>query len=363
MKSILVNFFGNYYNKVGQKVMAEKVTMALLWGTALLPHIFFSFYFFVAEIIPMLVLNLISVLFYLIISYYLVKNRFLILASLVCFEVFAFSIITVIFMGTGTQVHWYLILLPIPVFFYIDFKNVYRVVICVLIVVAIALCLAFSAIFTPPLADCPTVKFLYYFNSILVVVELIFEILAENLVRGFLSIIAKKDMDNLREQSYRDPLTNLFNRRYADIVFSQIAALTDKNGHCEECCVAMLDIDDFKTVNDRFGHDAGDAVLKRIVDAIRSGIRKDDFLFRWGGEEFLIVFRDVSLNQAKIIAGNLVRRARQEIFRYNKVDFSVTITVGLSPVRENRFTEAISRADKNLYNGKRLGKNSVVSEE
>lgn len=116
-------------------------------------------------------------------------------------------------------------------------------------------------------------------------------------VGGMASLSQLQFMRKLFEQSTTDPLTGALNRRsgeqYLSRLFSQAAR------HCYPLSVAFLDLDDFKMVNDRFGHDAGDAVLVSLVSALTANLRHEDVVIRWGGEEFVVVLPYATASQAR----------------------------------------------------------------
>lgn len=118
--------------------------------------------------------------------------------------------------------------------------------------------------------------------------------------------------------------------------------------------VMFIDLDNFKRVNDTFGHLVGDKVLKRVAEIMRKQIRQEDRLYRYGGEEFLIVCR-TSPEGAFVIA----ERIRKEIEKEMKEKYGVTVTIGISRI-EDSIEEAIENADRKLYSGKFSGKNKVV---
>lgn len=156
-----------------------------------------------------------------------------------------------------------------------------------------------------------------------------------------------------------DPLTNLLNRRSTD---AALAHLYDVHYHDEDSfSIIMCDIDKFKNVNDTYGHDAGDYVLKEVAWIIKDQARENDVVGRWGGEEFLIV---VSGNKAS--AATLAERIRAKIeehtYTYKNYTLKVTITLGVSSFHANSDIKAlIKSADQKLYRGKENGRNQVVS--
>jgi diguanylate cyclase (GGDEF)-like protein len=157
-----------------------------------------------------------------------------------------------------------------------------------------------------------------------------------------------------------DPLTGLFNRRYALETAMREAALFDRGSRALSYILA--DIDHFKLINDRLGHQAGDAALIAVSEALRSVARVQDVLARWGGEEFLFVLPDTPREGA----ADLAARIRDVVARLAPIPGigPLTLTFGVSAQRKHETCDAaIARADKALYHGKRAGRNRVMLEQ
>ena len=160
-----------------------------------------------------------------------------------------------------------------------------------------------------------------------------------------------------------DPLTNLYNRRYLDAHLRLLiarAAATSK-----PVCVLLFDIDHFKDINDSYGHDAGDAVLRDFSDRLRRGVRGIDLVARYGGEEFLVVMPETDASFAATIAERLRQEVEKMAFTAtsDEISFPVTVSIGLAEWRgQGDGAEAlIRRADQALYAAKRAGRNRVVA--
>jgi diguanylate cyclase (GGDEF)-like protein len=159
-----------------------------------------------------------------------------------------------------------------------------------------------------------------------------------------------------------DPLTGLSNRRYLLERLEQEAARTRRHGKC--LSLAIADIDDFKAVNDLRGHECGDLVLQRTSSVIMRGVRREDLVARWGGEEFLLVFPEIPPESAVAIAEKLRALVESERIDYGGEGVSVTITLGVTGYDPAHGIDAnIRRADNALYRGKRGTKNCVCLEE
>ena len=126
--------------------------------------------------------------------------------------------------------------------------------------------------------------------------------------------------------------------------------------------IALSDVDDFKRVNDAFGHEFGDRVLKRVAEILRSQVREQDIVARWGGEEFIFLFPETDLSGATVVAEKIRAKIERDELTAPGQPLQVTLTLGLAEVsRDDSLEASMARADRALYEGKRLGKNRVVS--
>jgi two-component system cell cycle response regulator len=165
----------------------------------------------------------------------------------------------------------------------------------------------------------------------------------------------------LLQVALTDPLTQLHNRRYGLDRFAQEWAFSSHSGTSLSCL--MLDIDHFKLINDRYGHDVGDIVLKQIAQVIEQSCRKDDVAFRYGGEEFCVVCPNTALPDAIQLGERIVRAVRAARYGEEGKRFAVTLSIGAATKTpaEGDPTLLIARADKALYAAKSGGRNRVES--
>lgn len=163
----------------------------------------------------------------------------------------------------------------------------------------------------------------------------------------------------LNTKIIEDELTRLGNRRGFYNFYDQTVKPLLSSG--TDVAVIMCDIDYFKKVNDKFSHNAGDAVLKGIADVLTRQLRAGDMVFRWGGEEFVLILPKTNVYQAGIFAEGLRENVKQLKTRYDKAEIVVTMSFGVAPVSPNRSIEEVIRlADDKLYEAKRRGRNCVV---
>lgn len=124
--------------------------------------------------------------------------------------------------------------------------------------------------------------------------------------------------------------------------------------------IILCDIDDFKKVNDTYGHDAGDLVLKTVADIISQGVRDGDKVCRWGGEEVLILIND-PVETASTAAERIRKRIEENVTTYEGEPIRITMTFGVTEsIPGFRIEHLIQQADDKLYEGKKSGKNTVV---
>jgi len=161
--------------------------------------------------------------------------------------------------------------------------------------------------------------------------------------------------------SVTDGLTGLYNRRHFDLNIEREYMRTKR--YPAELSLALVDIDFFKKVNDTFGHQYGDYVLREISDIISASFRKTDMIFRYGGEEIAIVMPGTSLENSLIPLGRLREKIAQHKFEYNGEETSLTISVGVSAnsAEVSSQTVLVECADKALYKAKQDGRNKVVA--
>jgi len=181
----------------------------------------------------------------------------------------------------------------------------------------------------------------------------------------------------IRELSLTDPLTGLRNRRYLSEVIDALAAQALRpyragadpvRGHSSDLAFLMVDMDHFKAVNDTHGHSAGDAVLVQFAQRLRTLTRQQDFLFRWGGEEFLILLRGILREEVPLIAERLRHAVAEQPFHLGEGRLLTrTASIGHAsfPVDPDtplalNWQQAIDLADSRLFEAKRLGRNRCV---
>jgi len=172
---------------------------------------------------------------------------------------------------------------------------------------------------------------------------------------------ATKQHQELMIISETDPLTGLLNRRSMLSRMAQLVADAEQSG--TGFVLAMFDIDDFKKVNDTYGHVFGDIVLREIAARTVSILRVEDLLFRWGGEEFLVIIRNCDLVRGRGVAEKIRRVVADAPINDGTISLNVTVTIGVCRYKQGSIDSMIIEADEALYTGKRTGKNRVIVAE
>ncbi|MBJ7537839.1 GGDEF domain-containing protein [Marinomonas transparens] len=179
----------------------------------------------------------------------------------------------------------------------------------------------------------------------------------------------EKDSTSLRTllkeklaQAMTDALTDLPNRAaYQDAILPLCRVMQSSK---KPLCLAVCDIDHFKKVNDTWGHLAGDKVLRLVPKQIRSALDKEDLIFRYGGEEFVIVFPNTNMEQAEKRSEAIRQQVEKTPFNMNGEPVSISVSIGISQLQANDEPETLfSKADKQLYSAKETGRNKVMSDK
>ena len=167
----------------------------------------------------------------------------------------------------------------------------------------------------------------------------------------------KQMEDELRSLATTDALTGLHNRRYLDEILTQEISRSIRHGLC--LSILFFDVDHFKQFNDKYGHDQGDRVLKAVGDTFKQNLRGEDTACRYGGEEFMGILPNITVEQAWTVAERL--RKSVETMRVNNLDITISIGIAEFPI-DNPITagEFISMADQAIYTAKDAGRNRSV---
>jgi diguanylate cyclase (GGDEF)-like protein len=176
------------------------------------------------------------------------------------------------------------------------------------------------------------------------------------------AIISKlsTQIKELEEKSNLDALTKVYNRR---ALISYLADLCKNSTDKHQSYMLVIDIDDFKKINDEFGHIAGDKILIYIARMIKKTLRDGDKVFRFGGEEFIVILNRISEDESIAIANRFLTMVSDNKLIYKGNNIGVTISIGSTKLKIGDTPDSfIARADKALYRSKHTGKNKLSTE-
>lgn len=181
---------------------------------------------------------------------------------------------------------------------------------------------------------------------------------ARSLGPTFATLTYRQKFEMLQQRSARDPLTDVYNRGFFDEIFQTLIAAAHRSR--SPLAMMMVDIDNFKLVNDEHGHLEGDRVLKTMADTLAATFRSSDYVCRYGGEEFVVLLPNTDLESATMLA----EKARARIAAGNDdVSITVTVTIGVAvfPDEATLAETLLELVDERMYEGKRLGRNRVFA--
>lgn len=181
---------------------------------------------------------------------------------------------------------------------------------------------------------------------------------SRELLKNYIEELEKTN-DELDKMSKTDYLTGLANRRFMMERLKEESARSNKTS--SSMGILMCDIDHFKKINDNFGHDFGDQVIKEIAKSINKELREYDIISRWGGEEFLVVLPETTEENAFSVAENIRKAVETLRIPSDRINHRVTITLGLAIYNsEKSISDNINNADEALYLGKDSGRNISI---
>lgn len=352
----------------GTRAMSDEIKYkTICFGVALI-HLLFTIVFGMQHIMPLFLYNIAITIFYSFHGFVTIKKKqyiFIYISSLT--EVLFHSGFASILLGWNWGFMIYTIAL-VPVAFYLaytftDYRgSIVSPVFSSTIVIVYYILVQVICKQTVPLyqgkypSSMPGI--FYYFNTMVTfAMLLIFSTLFALEIR-YMQRRLEQENHALGEIARLDPLTHLLNRRSMNTCMRQIMEQAVKSEHT--FCLIMADIDDFKVVNDTYGHECGDMVIIEISNIISDIVREDDYVCRWGGEEILILIQ-ADLAAATKVAERICQGIASKKISYKEKEIQVTITLGLSAYQEGASIRSlIEKADQNLYRGKNNGKNQVV---
>jgi diguanylate cyclase (GGDEF)-like protein len=330
----------------------EKYGIIALW-MAIAVHLIFLYIFWSNSVTEMAYFNIGSVLLFgsTIFLYY--RRQYSLVLALAHLEVIIHAMMATYYIGLESGFYYYLFVLVTVVFVTRDRTVNMKVA---KIIFFMTLFFIFELLFThitpPYLLDSELLRWLRYMN--------LFGFVAISTPILFYYIrMTEQNEDTLYHYATHDPLTSLVNRRYL-VNMAEYVLLQKEE---EPLCIILSDIDFFKTINDEYGHQCGDEVLIEISKKLKSRIREEDILARWGGEEFLFLMPRFKLDEAMRFAQQLRHEIESTPYPCNNdLKLKITMTFGIAEhIEGESFDMTLARADKALYQGKHnMGRNCVA---
>lgn len=232
-------------------------------------------------------------------------------------------------------------------------------ILCVVLVLLINLIYWMNLFVTPVYVDMVRTPFRMVLSNMGLVTFVILLYLNVS-SRDFIEEARQKRIEDASQEVVLDVLTGLGNRRMLEQHRAEFEQMVSEDF---PLCIAAMDIDHFKNINDTYGHIAGDRILEFIAQKMRDSFRKGDLLIRWGGEEFLILLRRTGIKDGSVLMENFRRSVQGAPVNADGVPIQVHVTIGVKEHRPNTALEdSIKRADELMYQGKLHGRNRVVWE-
>ena len=235
-------------------------------------------------------------------------------------------------------------------------KTRHIVILDIMLLIVINFTFWISQNITPVYGDIVGNGYRYTLSNIglaICLMELYVNILSVNELKKLRQVL----VDNASKDAYIDALTSLGNRR----MFNRYQTALDIEMD-SPICIAMIDIDFFKRINDTYGHTVGDRMLVFLADAMKNFFRKSDILIRWGGEEFLVLFRYTELENAETLMERFRIKIQESPVYVDDIQISITVTIGVTDhCNCISLNDSIAIADNLMYQGKSQGRNRVVS--
>lgn len=333
-------------------------------------HFVFMVLMLIGKVDFLFVLNVLATLFYVFLGFFLSSKesyKSLFIAAFIEAEINA--TISSIMLGDGYEFMIYTLCL-IPGAFYLahtwpaEVKNKYGIsmipsISTLIVSIMYVLVDVMNAVIPPVYAGESILKLrpiFHYFNILIAVVLLLaFSILFALEVR-YIQKLLNDENSRLGEIASRDPLTKAYNRRSLyNIINDEI-----ENDEHLKFGLIILDIDNFKKINDTYGHVVGDQVLVRVASVMKENLRENDHFCRWGGEEFLLMIHGNEEDYA-IVAERIRDGIEKQVFHADETEFFVTATLGIAEYQTGiQIRTLVDMADQKMYFGKKHGKNQVV---
>lgn len=327
-------------------------------------HLVYVVMFIAIDIEPLVWFNVTSTLLYIAILFLLNKQENSLPMLLVAYlEIMAHAFAATVLLGWDYGFPLQILAL-IPTAFYAPFKkNSAPYLLCTISLAGFLALRLFTSEFLPiyPTMLYSAKQFFYLFNACSAILAMVmFSSLFYIFVRNSQQDLSDENK-SLQKLAGTDPLTGMRNRR--SIIPKLEEGIRRHDEENENFSLILCDIDNFKAVNDQYGHDCGDYILKSLANLIPAQLDKHDYLSRWGGEEILIMLSGADSDHAAYVAEAIRSSVAEQPFKYNGQTIYITVTIGVSSSTDGAtINDMLLQADRNMYRGKKNGKDCVVAE-
>ncbi len=347
------------------RILAKKLDLAayiFAFAACLLAHLLYVVLFALSGVKGMAIFNVGSVLFYVVLLFivHTVKEKLYLVYATIA-EIVLQATAATACVGLAPNFAMFLLMI-IPLAFLMP--NKYKYMPFVILFISVPVYGFLNFYYSDPsrvLYDLSTTSYELVFYVINIVIGsgvLIYVAIIFTLMNMYVECRLRIQTEQLKIMASTDPLTKLNNRREIQKKLQEVAEAS-KEG-TSHYIIGICDIDDFKKVNDTYGHDMGDVVLENVAKLISDTIPSKASVARWGGEEFLFVIPDSNIDEGKRYADNIVEKIRRQTFTSDGVEFKITMTIGIClGTSEDSVDNVITTADARLYKGKQSGKNHV----
>ena len=344
-----------------QKLLSRNIEFTahfFAFAACAVTHVMYLVLFAMSGVKFMVCFNVFSVLFYIacVLLAMKVKDK-TILIYLSLIEIVAHAAAATMCVGLGPNFCMFMLMI-IPLAFLMPHKNTNAPFVVLFLSLPIYGTLNFyyndSHNVPYSLEGTPYQLIFYVINIIVGAAVLIYVAVIYTYIHRYKECQLRVQTEQLRIMATTDPLTKLSNRRAINMKMSELFSRSDMTKYV----IGICDIDDFKVVNDTYGHDMGDEVLAQVAGIISDGLPDNACASRWGGEEFLFIIPDAGLEEGRVNSDAIIDTLRKKEFKLGDRSFFVTMTIGICEGKpDDNVEKVIKVADDRLYKGKHNGKN------
>lgn len=316
-------------------------------------NLYFAFYFALSHTYELAIFNIITVITAFSSVYITInKHKYLLAQYLMVFIVCTYSVYSAYFLGYDKCAHLLFYPLLYAYFTVSPTKRIHHTISAILTVISFFLTLYVRFTVPPKYGSIHgEIEFVNLFLSISCTYFTIITISVSEKIAG---AVRHDTINTLENEANTDFLTGLYNKRYIEDELSN-------NANFINCFVVLGDIDFFKKVNDTYGHITGDYTLKTVAEIMKSIFRNNDFIVRWGGEEFLIIIKETNTSYVLEKLQTLSQLIKDHDFEFADNKFKITMTFGVKKADHSfSFQENAKVADDALYYGKQNGRDCIV---